>query len=85
MQPYRIVNTVKLRTWNELELLAEKLPGWVYRGQCLAAWRLTSKLERAANGGSLGHLYEAEERALVEFRAEHPSLVPTPLPGDDDA
>ena len=51
VEAHRILNLVKLTSWVDLALLADKLLGWVYRGHRSANWRLTSKLERNAPGG----------------------------------
>jgi hypothetical protein len=81
---HRILNIVKLGSWADLALLADKLPGWVYRGHRSVNWRLTSKLERNAPRGALNGLYEEEQRALVEFRARRLEMAPEPMPADDD-
>lgn len=84
MQPHRIINPVKIRTWAELSRLEQALPGWVYRGQKSAKWRLTSKLERESPTPLLTGLYQTEEARFRTFRSRRPEIVPDPLPEETD-
>jgi hypothetical protein len=85
VQAHRIVNTVKITSWAELESLSSLLPGWVYRGQRLASWRLSSALERSAPASVLTGLAEIELQSLARFQESGVGRALKSRPLDDDA
>src|SRR5262245_8098485 len=45
------VVTLNVRTWQEARLLADRLQGWLFRGQSDANWSLSTSIERVGEIG----------------------------------
>jgi len=67
--------TTHLRSWEQGISLMKSLPGWIFRGQENASWRLSSRLEREAKRvGCSAQMLPGIERGIVEDfqrRAHH--------------
>lgn len=66
IQPHEVLACIRVRDWSDLVFLAGQLPGWVFRGQSHANWKLQTTLERVC--GSTKALREAEQRVLYHFK-----------------
>lgn len=76
---------VGVESWEDLTTLAERLPGWVFRGQCESCWRLESTLERFVGRQARQiPLVDAEQRILDEFQRGASRWLFNP-PSSDDA
>jgi hypothetical protein len=67
--------TTSLKSWEQGIRLMKSLPGWIFRGQEDASWRLSSKLEREAKRvGCPSNMLPLIEKGIIEDfqrRAHH--------------
>jgi hypothetical protein len=84
LRPSDITLPVGVESWDELQVLVGKLPGWVFRGQTDPCWRLQPSLEyRLEKLGSPLSWAEAESRFLAELPYRLSHLLPDPPPRED--
>lgn len=71
-------------TWWQIRGVAERLNGWVFRGQRCFDWELKTSLERAHTvGANTCSITEYEQRILRQFkRAAHHFIASTPDEND---
>lgn len=71
-------------TWHAARSMAERLTGWVFRGQRCFDWELITSLERAYQlGPNTGSLTEYEQNILRQFRRAAHHFIATPPDGND--
>ena len=73
---------VSAATWNDVRLLSDKLPSWVFRGQASSTWTLATALERAAAGGGEANLEGLERWTLRQFQRRAHIVIDSPPQSD---
>lgn len=77
--------SVEIEEWQELMLISDLMPGYVFRGQADARWDLSTKMERTCcrNDYPTDSLDNREEVMLKEFqRRTHHYLTDLPQPSE---
>jgi hypothetical protein len=82
LQIHEVTKCVRAASWQDLQRLADLLPGWVFRGQREIKWRLQPTLERFAQRLVGGHsLTKIEGHIVTQFKRGAPTyLHDLPMP-----
>jgi hypothetical protein len=84
LQVHEVTTCVRAATWQDLQKLADLLPGWVFRGQSDIKWRLQPTLERFAKRITSDHtLFEIEGHMVTQFKRAAPNYLDS-LPTHED-
>ena len=74
LQLHEVTKCVRAATWQDLQRLADLLPGWVFRGQREIKWRLRPTLERFAQRINGSHsLSDIEGHVVTQFKRGAPT------------
>lgn len=81
---HEVTKCVRAATWQDLQSLADALPGWVFRGQREIRWRLQPTLERLAETVCSEHTYtDFEGHVVSQFKRVSPTYLDS-LPMHED-
>jgi len=73
---HEVTKCVRAATWQDLQKLADLLPGWVFRGQREIKWRLRPTLERLAQRITGDHtLSDIEGHVVTQFKRGAPTYL----------
>ena len=76
LQMHEVTKCVRAATWQDLQKLADLLPGWVFRGQSEIKWRLQPTLERFAQRITSDHtLSDIEGHMVTQFKRGAPTYL----------
>lgn len=76
LQMHEVTKCVRAATWQDLQELADLLPGWVFRGQSEIKWRLQPTLERFAQRITSDHtLSDIEGHVVTQFKRGAPTYL----------
>jgi len=73
LKPHEVTKCIRAATWEDLQRLADALPGWVFRGQEELKWRLQPTLERLDKSVFARHSYiDIEGHVVSQFKRVSP-------------
>lgn len=80
---YAFVETT-LESWDQIHLLADRMPGWLWRGQADSDWALSTSLHRTQGPrASWSVLYDTESRILRNFIRRAHQYIEQPPDGEE--
>ncbi len=75
---------ITIESWDEVRVLADRMPGWLWRGQMDRKWGLSTSLQRTQSPKcTWSVLYDKESRILRNFRRRSSQYLSNPPAADE--